>query len=549
MQKTTFLLLSAIFCCLLSCSSYQDFKKYNYFNGARLYNDTLNFTIKFPGDIYFKSDFNPRKIKKEVKGIPQLKKALPLAYGNTNMSPYYQVILFFKEENKKRNNENSPKIKLLVEDSIHHQILYQSDFGDKSIYLFVKSNTKSKSMKSEKIDGKNIIESAKFDYSVREELGYWDVFNRYQNENNILFVKEKIEKAPIKETQENEWQKQQILLTLLSRDPSSEEFKKLIKKPKKKAYQQSLIDKAIKNKEGVYISKTKTFQKLKNIAKNERVFMLNESHWMPNNRVLAAQLLPLLKEAGFQYLAVEAVYKDKDHTLNERKIPLNTTGYYVREPYFGLFLRKAKELGFEIISYDQFDTENRELTQAENIYEIIEKDSEAKIFVYAGFSHVFENEPQTEHEYKRMAAYFKDISGINPITIDQTNLLGKTKEKIILFETEYFPNDEKIKKNTDYFLLNNMTPNLFEFYPEVEKQRIRLEIPELLQYKNQEVFISVYIAEEYEKYKNYYSIPIKNKIYQVKNDKINLFLPKEDFYIKIQDKNKDLIFLEKITKK
>src|SRR5699024_361650 len=426
--------------------------------------------------------FNPKHLKKKTKKISPLKNASPLAFGKTVIPPYYQFMLFY-EEFPKDNPKDKPQIKLLIEDSINQQVLYQSDIGNKSLYLLLKStDPEYNSMVVEKNDGRDILETASFDISVKEELGYWDIFNQYFHEDNVLFLKEKIKKAPIEANQQSEWDKLQILLTLLSRDPTYPEFKKDIKQPDKNAYLKPILEETIQKSEGVYTSKKEVLEKIKELGESEQVVMLNENHWMPNHRILAAQLLDPLKEAGFHYLAVEAVYEGKDHYLNERKVPTHPTGYYTREPYFGLFLRKAKELGFEIISYDRFDTENRELEQAQNIYNTIKNDPEAKIFVYAGGAHV--NEKKAKYDYKRMAAYFKEISNIDPITIDQTTLLGNTNDGVVLFDSQYFPDDEKIQKNTDYLLLNSITPGLTEFYPKNNLREIQLEIPELSDYKN-----------------------------------------------------------------
>lgn len=539
-----FFVIVFITLCFSSCGGSKDLSAHNYFNGARLYNDSLNLTIKFPGDVRFKSEFNSNKVKKEIKKIPQLKNTIPIVLANTTVPPYYESILFYEEQKPVGYEEDVPKIKLLVEDTINRQVLYQSDFGSKSIYLLLKSTESDpNSIFVLKPDGKNIIKSATFDISVKKELDYWDIFNQYRYEDNILFLSKKIKNAPVEITPENKWVKKQILLTLLSRDPSYKKFKKLIQQPEREAYLHPIIEIALRNKEGVYESDTKVFQKIKELGQKERVIMLNESHWMPNNRILATQLLDPLKEAGFHYLAVEAVYEDKDRYLNDREVPTHTTGYYVREPYFGLFLRRAKELGFEILSYDRFDTENRELKQAQNIYNIIKNDPDAKVFVYAGLSHIFEKE--AKYDYKRMAIYFKEISQIDPITIDQTTLLSDIKEKITLFDSKFFPDDKKIEKNTDYFLLNTIKPGLSELYPEEDLHLIQLEVPGLLKYKDQEVFISAFIAKEYEKYKNN-SISIKNKIHRVKDDKINLTLPKSDVYIRIQDEGNNLIYLKKM---
>src|SRR5690606_1767890 len=123
-----------------------------------------------------------------------------------------------------------------------------------------------------------------------------------------------------------------------------------------------------------------TINAIKLLSTTENVVMLNEMHWNPNHRIFATQLLNPLKENGYNYLAVEAVNLDFVADLNDRTFPTKNTGYYTREPFFGLFLRKAIDMDFKIVAYDEFGTENRERTQAENLNKIFTEDPNAKVF-------------------------------------------------------------------------------------------------------------------------------------------------------------------------
>ena len=61
----------------------------------------------------------------------------------------------------------------------------------------------------------------------------------------------------------------------------------------------------------------------------------------------------------------------------------------------------------------------RDSIQAVNIFKTIRMDSSAKIFVYAGYGHIAE---KGDADYVPMGMAFKKISGIDPLTIDQTSM-------------------------------------------------------------------------------------------------------------------------------
>ncbi len=160
------------------------------------------------------------------------------------------------------------------------------------------------------------------------------------------------------------------------------------------------------------------------LAKNYQVIMLNEANAKSLHRVFAISLLEELYNKGFHYLALEMLNNYSNHSLN--KLTSNT-GYYSAEPIAGELIRRALEIGFTLVSYDDtlaFSNEHnaaqRDSVQARNIYAVIKKDPSAKIFVLASYGHIAEKSSDTN--YIPMAMMFKKISGIDPLTIDQTEM-------------------------------------------------------------------------------------------------------------------------------
>lgn len=179
---------------------------------------------------------------------------------------------------------------------------------------------------------------------------------------------------------------------------------------------------------------------LQNHFSKHQLIILNEDHSKPQHRDFAQKLLPDLWKAGFRYIAVEAF--NPDPTKFERTIingaPTFDTGYYLRDPAFSRFIREAKSLGFNLIPYEVYAPINgsekeygdnyhsyRETSQAVNIYNrTFKKDPNARVFVYAGFSHLLEGKKHDLKQDKKpkwMAEYLSELSGLNPLTIDQTS--------------------------------------------------------------------------------------------------------------------------------
>jgi hypothetical protein len=97
-------------------------------------------------------------------------------------------------------------------------------------------------------------------------------------------------------------------------------------------------------------------------------------------------------------------------------------------------------LGFKLVSYESTDTTEyqgeseyyldniREVNQAKNLNNILKNDPKAKILVHAGHGHIWEKGGNIIF----MAEYFKILSGIDPITINQSinNSMDEFKEKL-----------------------------------------------------------------------------------------------------------------------
>jgi hypothetical protein len=146
------------------------------------------------------------------------------------------------------------------------------------------------------------------------------------------------------------------------------------------------------------------------------VVLFNEAHHKSQHRAFMYSQLNFLKDAGYKYLAIEALNTGiyLDSTLVKRGYPIiQKTGIYISDPIFGLLIRHAIELGFTLIEYESYN-KNREQEQADNIFAAY-KPKKGKLVVYAGFGHICEADNKL-----LMASYLKEKLGKDLLTITQT---------------------------------------------------------------------------------------------------------------------------------
>jgi len=156
-------------------------------------------------------------------------------------------------------------------------------------------------------------------------------------------------------------------------------------------------------------------------ALDAKVVMINEAHDKPVHRAFTYSLLEALYNQGFRYLAMEMLNNFGTASLKEVD---NTTGYYVQEPIAAELIRKAIVLGYTLVPYEDtagatHNGSQRDSIQAANIYRILQKDPSAKIIVHAGYGHI--SEAKLGEVIIPMGLAFKQMSGIDPLTVNQTN--------------------------------------------------------------------------------------------------------------------------------
>ncbi len=173
-------------------------------------------------------------------------------------------------------------------------------------------------------------------------------------------------------------------------------------------------------------------------SKEAEIVIINEAHHIPKHRIFTKSLLEGLYENGYRYLGLEALF---DTIINERKYPVIESGIYTKEPEFGNLISEALALGFVLFGYETSKLMNaaeREKEQAENIQRFIENNPKGKVLIHCGYAHVYENEYGAWG--KAMAGRLKDNLKTDPLTVNQTMFLEKSRES---YNHLYIRNNDK----------------------------------------------------------------------------------------------------------
>ncbi len=160
------------------------------------------------------------------------------------------------------------------------------------------------------------------------------------------------------------------------------------------------------------------------LAKGHRIVVVNEAHHAPQTRTLIAELLPLLRAEGFTDYSLETLDARALPDLQAQGAVRQHDGVYTREPVFSQLIRSAMHLGYRLDAHeyvgDESSQQERETGEAENLVKLLRDHPQARVLVHVGYAHVREGDYLS---YRPMAAELKRLTGIDPLTIDETVFL------------------------------------------------------------------------------------------------------------------------------
>jgi len=288
--------------------------------------------------------------------------------------------------------------------------------------------------------------------------------------------------------------------------------------------------------------------KILELAKTNRVIMFNEAHTNPTHRHYVGLLLDSLYALGFRYLALEAL--GQDSTINKHGFPTINSGFYTNEPTMANLIRYAKHLGYQLMGYDS-ESSNREYDQAKNIFDkTFTIEPLARVVVLAGHGHINES---TQSGRKMMAAYFREISDINPVTVDQTALEGFTLPQLTT-DGAYILNDEGMQSlkfpvqiQSDFKVYNDYSPvALDNCFSSSQSSKVSIEVPKDSLDQKQNHILLVYKAEELTK--GIQPVPTAIK-YLKENNVADAKLCPGEYAIVVKNYNGDIVWQHKIQVK
>ncbi|MFV8328471.1 hypothetical protein [Flavobacterium sp. ZS1P14] len=502
----------------------------NYFNENYFYNDSLKVGIDFDKNIQFRevSLDKKKKFKQLLKSNKLSSKDLFLVADSKENG----IEMCFFYQNVQPLSVNSYSAKIVVSDTVNNIFFFEKQKGKRKVSGMVKTNSSKNNNSSTFVT--YLLNKINIDSLNTRKMSFPAIFiNNFPNVHpNPFYASKKLATAPLKSEGEND-AKFQFLSTVNSFMSNNKTYDSLIvgyEKQRNEKFNSLIVD--LSSKEDVYKDNA-VFDKLSVIAKENRVIMLNEDHYYPKHRLFAMELLETLKVNGYNYLSLEGFNISEENELT----PNYHNGLYTSEPYFSHFIRKAIALGFTVLGHENFDKGiEREIGQAKNILKILKKDPNAKIFVYVGHNHI----EKANSEKKRMAEYFKELSGINPITINQTAICADTKQELILVPRVYLNDTTKIKSSADYFLVNNLKPSLKIIYPNVIFKKTIIKDAKFSDYKNKEVLVEIVDFKEFDLMTNL-AIPIQSFLMIPIRKEINFELPVGKYHVFVKtDDNKTI---------
>lgn len=177
---------------------------------------------------------------------------------------------------------------------------------------------------------------------------------------------------------------------------------------------------------------------IKQTSEKHQIVIINEAHYSAQNRIFTTQLLEELYSIGFNNIFLEGLHPNENENLNKRRYPLLTSGYYFSEPQYGNLVRTAIKKGYKVLPYEHKEDESekdylkrwysREEGQADNILAFLKENPEERIIIHCGYGHLSEQIHEGEIT-GNMAAIIKKKSGIDPLTINQSDWLETYSQK------------------------------------------------------------------------------------------------------------------------
>lgn len=164
-----------------------------------------------------------------------------------------------------------------------------------------------------------------------------------------------------------------------------------------------------------------------------QLVFIDEIPHFAQHRVLPQRLLECARDAGFQYLAIQALEEDGAALAARGYVSRTASGPYLREPQFARMVEESLELGFTPVRItaeplcrecSPIEAFSRNIEQAAQslITQTFDVDPEAKVLVYVGPSQAYE-QPWGQRPFNdALAALVFEETAIDPYSLLQVTL-------------------------------------------------------------------------------------------------------------------------------
>ena len=301
--------------------------------------------------------------------------------------------------------------------------------------------------------------------------------------------------------------------------------------------------------------------KIVELARDHNVVLINEAHYKPIHRAFIGELAKALKNIDYNYYGAETFsvssFSDNNRNpeLSQRGYPVLSDGVYTEEPIFGQLIETLIDSDYTLFSYESSSPvpanakshiAHRDSEQARNILSELNKSPDEKVLIHAGYHHIRETIDNSGNKW--MAQFLKEGSGIDPLTISQTECYSETA-----FAEGYLGyampvnNDGKPLSYNGYDIV--IIPPKEAQYKERPiwlrdvAGRKFIDVPLNLQFDDQYTRITAYDIQKVD------DAVIEDYIYRKPGSDKPLSLRPGTYRLKVTDKTKTLLAEEKITVK
>jgi len=180
-------------------------------------------------------------------------------------------------------------------------------------------------------------------------------------------------------------------------------------------------------------------------AEETRILIINEAHDRPLHRHFVQQVALRVQQIGYVVFAAET-FSERIEDGQQPRYARWFDGYYSNEPVFGELIGTLKKNGFKLAQYEhrpadtadeisQYDrADQREEGQANNLMRILaEMADDERLLIHVGYSHASEVPIMSfgGNKLAWMASRLKEKSGVDPLTIDQTDCLSPSGRTVL----------------------------------------------------------------------------------------------------------------------